>query len=175
MKKWLGRIVIGGIGVALLLLIIARVFSIHIQKIYRYDQQVGYLPPSNKDYHPTFTRCSDFPPYGSYSSYRTLYAKDKGAFKQYITSKFNRNGYTDNGLLNLRFLMNCKGDIGDLEINELDNNFNRKDLTDELVAELLALSFEDSHWTIPSDNPANDYYMYLIFRIENGKVTEILP
>ncbi len=42
-----------------------------------------------------------------------------------------------------------------------------------LVA-LKKLSFDPNNWD-PYIDKKHNYYMYLIYRIENGKVTEIIP
>ena len=103
--------------------------------------------------------------------------ENKGEFRRFIIQHFNNNNYKDNGLLNLRFLINCKGEIGDIEINELNFDFEPIALTDSLVQELMELAFLKDNWDVSRLRliEPNDYYMYLIFRIENGQMVDILP
>lgn len=56
----------------------------------------------------------------------------------------------------------------------MDLNLQPTDLNDELVNELKNLSFSPINWNPYLDDNHN-YYMHLTNRIENGKVTEIIP
>ena len=53
-------------------------------------------------------------------------------------------------------------------------NLQPTDLNDELVNELKILSFSPINWNPYLDDNYN-YYMHLTYRIDNGKVTEIIP
>ncbi|MEN1784393.1 MAG: hypothetical protein AAGF77_04560 [Bacteroidota bacterium] len=141
-----------------------------------YSQQIGYLSPSNPDISTNFKRCSNRPPIGTYSSANPyIFRESKGAFRKYILTHFDNTAYDDNGLLNLRFIVNCRGELGDVEVNELNNDFERTDLSDALVDQLKSLALQPKHWRGSQDENPIDFYMYLIFRIQNGAVVEILP
>lgn len=141
-----------------------------------YQDQVGFLPPSNKDWSINFKRCSNNVPIGHYSSTAPyIFRENKGKFRQFIFESFNNNTFNDDGLLVLRFIINCEGAIGDVEENELNFDFEKKNLNDSLVEQLKELSFKPENWNFNLTGKPLDYYMYLIFRIENGKVVEILP
>lgn len=143
---------------------------------YDYNDQVGYLSPQNEDWSKNFERCGIGLPLGFYSSPAPyIFKENKGKFRKFIMENFNDNNFKDNGLLNLRFLINCNGEIGDVEVNELDFDFERMDLDDALVYRLKELSFRKEHWNYRLKDEPSDYYMYLIYRLENGKVVEILP
>ncbi len=143
---------------------------------YNYEDQVGFLSPSNPDYSKGFKRCSPGLPFGFYSSSTpAIYKENKGKFRKFIYANFNENNFDDNGMLNLRFIINCNGEIGDVEVNELNRDFEKIDLNDLLVDQLKALSFRKDNWNFNLIEKPLDYYMYLIFRIENGKVVDILP
>ena len=141
-----------------------------------YKDQVGYLSPENKDWSPNFKRCSNKLPIGTYSSTAPyIFRENKGKFRKFIVENFNGNRFTDTGLLNLRFIINCKGDIGDIEVNQLNFDFEPIHLNNDLIDRLKRLSFRKENWKFDLTDKPFDYYMYLIFRIENGKVVEILP
>ena len=143
---------------------------------YEYKDQVGYLSPQNEDWSKNFKRCSTGLPIGFYSSPAPyIFNENKGKFRKFIIGNFNGNNFNDNGLLNLRFLINCHGEIGDIEVNELSYDFEPIDLNDDLVHRLKELSFRKEHWNYTLKDEPADFYMYLIYRIENGKVVEILP
>ena len=143
---------------------------------YNYKDQIGYLSPKNEDWSKNYERCSTGLPIGFYSSPAPfIFKENKGKFRKFITENFNDNQFKDSGLLNLRFLINCHGEIGDVEVNELNFDFERIDLDDALVHHLKELSFRKEHWNYTIREEPSDYYMYLIYRLENGKVVEILP
>ena len=77
-------------------------------------------------------------------------------------------------MLNLRFIINCKGEIGDMEVNQLNKDYQLTELNSDLVKEIIQLTVEKENWTI-SNNESQDYkYMYLICNLEDGKIVEIL-
>jgi len=67
-----------------------------------------------------------------------------------------------------------KGEVFLHETIELDHAYEAFDLNDSLVDQLTALSFRKENWNPFGDNK-NNYYMYLTYRIKNGKITEIIP
>lgn len=141
-----------------------------------YKDQVGYLPPSNKDHSEDFIRCNPNLPLGFYSSSGPyIYKGNKSKFRKFILDSFNNNDFDDNGILNLRFIINCHGEVGDIEVNELDYGFEKITMSNALVDKLKELAFKRENWNFNLVEKPMDYYMYLLFRIENGKVVEILP
>jgi len=137
---------------------------------------IGYLDPSYPDASENFKRCNDKLPIGFFhSSAPAIYKGGKPAFSNYILSNFSKNTYNDNGFLNLRFLINCKGKIGDIEINELNTDYEISSLNSELVNELSKLTFRKENWNSIETLDKRDTYMYIIYKIENGEITEILP
>ncbi len=143
----------------------------------KYPHQIGYLYPDNKDFSENFERCSEKKPIGFFDS-ATRYGVYKGGkrtFQKFILNNFKNEDYSDTGFLNLRFIINCKGEIGDMEINELDTNLERATLDKNLVDHIIDISVQKKHWHIMDLDEPRDTYMYLIYKIENGAITEILP
>ena len=137
---------------------------------------IGYLSPDNPDASPSFERCSEKLPIGFYHSAAPhIYNGGKYQFRKFIESNFPKKNYSDNGLLNFRFLIDCNGNIGDIETNQLNFDFEPIELNQDLVDELYQLSFRAENWNSLSIDEPRDIYMYLIYRIENGKVVEIIP
>ena len=63
-----------------------------------------------------------------------------------------------------------------MEIIELGTDYRPKKLSPELVDQLVSLSSKSENWKVAEyDDEPVDSYMYLIFKIEDGKVSEILP
>ncbi|WP_281541996.1 hypothetical protein [Maribacter aestuarii] len=141
-----------------------------------HEGHIGYLNPTNPDASSNFKRCSDKLPIGFYhSSASNIYKGGKPTFRKLIESSFSKEKYNDSGFLNFRFLIDCNGNIGDIETNELDVDLNPTKLDSNLVQELYKLSFIKENWNLVEAKEPRDMYMYLIYKIEDGKVVEIIP
>ena len=148
----------------------------NIDKKNEYLNHIGYLDSADPDFTADFERCSDSLPIGFYSSAAPhAYKGTKRTFVNYVHKNYKNQGFSDNGFLNLRFLINCDGNIGHMEVNELDEDYLSTDLNDEMVEQLIDLSANGENWRLPNRDKPYDVYMYLIYKIENGNITEILP
>lgn len=142
----------------------------------KYEGHIGYLNPDNPDISENFKRCSDNLPIGFYhSSAPYLYNGGKPVFRRFIQNNFSENSFTDNGYLNFRFLINCNGELGDVEINQLDTNLEIATLNQDLVSKLSKLTLKKENWSDIETKEVRDFYMYIIYKIENGQIVEILP
>jgi hypothetical protein len=57
-----------------------------------------------------------------------------------------------------------------------DYNYQEKNFNKEIVSQLLNITKEIENWEAFKRNEVPvDYYMYLIFKITDGQLTEILP
>lgn len=81
-----------------------------------------------------------------------------------------------NGFITIRFVVNCEGKTGLFRIQEMNENYEEKNFDQKLTKNLLDFTKKLDGW-IPKEYLGRkfDYYQYLTFKIENGKVTEILP
>ena len=149
-------------------------YNVNAQK---YPQYIGHLSTTEGNHE--FERCDENRLLGWYASaatYVPIYEGSKSTFRTYIQSNFSRTASTDNGFLSLRFIINCKGDVGAMEIQELDHNYQETRLAPNLVEQLVSLSSRTENWSVPDiDGVAVDSYMYLIYKIEDGEIVEILP
>ncbi len=112
---------------------------------------------------------------GDYSSAAPkIYQGSKYQFKERLFTSFNADKYKDNGYFNLRFYISNEGKVWLYEFNEMDFDFNPIHFSPGLKEELIELSFKQDNWNPYSEEDLN-YYMHLTYRIENGKITEIIP
>lgn len=91
--------------------------------------------------------------------------------------KENIQSPTDiNGYITIRFVVNCEGKTGIFRIKQVDENYKEKELDKNLSDQLLDFTKNLVGW-IPKEinGQKADYYQYLTFKIEHGKVSEILP
>lgn len=71
-------------------------------------------------------------------------------------------------------MINSQGEVFLHETIEMDLNLALSDLNDEMVKDLKKISFNTENWH-PYIDSHHNYYMYLTYRIENGKITEFTP
>ncbi len=142
----------------------------------KYPDYVGEIYIDKATRTTGFSLCKDEnKPHGFYSSAAPhIYKKNKLAFKEFIAQQYQNRNRDDNGYLNLRFHINCRDETGNLIINELNADLEPSNLNATLVEQLVDLSMRSENWRT-ANHPTLNYYMYLIFKIENGNVTEILP
>lgn len=82
----------------------------------------------------------------------------------------------ESGLVRIRFIVNCKGQTGRFRIISMDKNYREVKIDEKISDQLLTLTKELDGWKILSyKNKPLDYYQYLLFKIEKGKLIEILP
>ena len=115
---------------------------------------------------------------GAYQTYSSaapyVFKQSKYRFRQKLYNAVNDNGFSDSGYLTLRFFLNPKGEVILHEVIEMNLDLEKKDLEDALVTTIKTESFKPEHWMAYKDSIHN-YYMHLTYRIENGKITEIIP
>jgi hypothetical protein len=143
----------------------------------KYQYRIGYINPETSRYSIDFKLCNEEYIVGYYSSYAPqVYKNDKIAFRNFIRDNYQNKDYKDTGFLNLRFHINCEGQVGNVEVNELDQDLELTNLNKELVQQLINLSINKNNWnSFEYEGKQFDTYMYLIFKLENGNVHEILP
>ena len=105
------------------------------------------------------------------------YKGEKIALQEEIFSKFKAMIDTSqNGLIRIRFIVNCKGETDRFRIISMDENYNEKKFSINITEQLLLICKELKGW-LPKklDGKEVDYYQYLIFKINRGNLIEILP
>lgn len=142
----------------------------------KYSHHVGYIDPtSSHQVVADFSLCGEKQVVGSYQSAAPrIYRGSKHVFRKFILANYKNEGFSDSGLLNLRFHINCHGQVGNVEINELDTDFNKASFSKALVDQVMALAFRPENWEMFRGEHYN-YYMYLNFNIKDGNIIEITP
>lgn len=83
---------------------------------------------------------------------------------------------SETGLIRIRFIVNCKGETGRFRILSMDSLYKKKEFDKKIIDQLLNITKKLAGWKILSErSKPHDYYQYLIFKIENGDIKEILP
>ncbi|PKG43623.1 hypothetical protein [Psychroflexus sp. MES1-P1E] len=95
--------------------------------------------------------------------------KFKSNFKQ-VTDK------EQNGLIRIRFVVNCEGKADRFRILQSDYNYQEIQFDKRIITQLTNITKGIESWQILyRDEVLIDYYMYLIIKITDGEITEILP
>lgn len=144
-----------------------------------YKNYIGYIDQENTLLNDKYKLCGDGYIQRTYNGAALeAYTVNKKHFRDQLNTTFNNNEYTDSGYLNFRFLVNCEGNAGWFEIIEMNLDLVEQKLNPKLVDELLKFTSNSKHWNIlryTKDNTPYNYYNYISYRIENGKITEIIP
>jgi hypothetical protein len=135
-----------------------------------------YIDPTNALLCDDFEICDENYILQYYNPERATYSKGKNGLRNFILSNYKNKNYTDSGYLNIRFIINCKGEAGCYVIHENDLNLEPKTFTKDLKDQLFVLTTQLKKWNPNFVHSLDrDSYMYISYRIENGNITEILP
>lgn len=81
-----------------------------------------------------------------------------------------------NGMLTFRFVVNCEGKAGRFTVDGVDFMYQPIKFEQETIDHLYAILRKLEVWRpVVIREEARDAYFYITFKIENGKITDILP
>lgn len=105
------------------------------------------------------------------------YRGEKLAIIETFKAKYKPVGINnETGLVRIRFIVNCKGETGRYRTIGMNTLYQKKEFDSRIIDQLLNITKNLSGWKVFSDNSKSyDYYQYLIFKIEDGNIKEILP
>lgn len=145
----------------------------------KYDRHVGDIAFDQKLDQPGFELCNGDANVKQYFNMGMglQFEGDKKA----IDTKFRNTykpvqGKNQNGWIRIRFIVNCKGEAGRFRVLEADGNYQPVKFSKEISSQLLEITKNLKGWKAMryKDEPV-DYYQYLLFKLEDGQITEILP
>lgn len=96
-----------------------------------------------------------------------MYSLKKIFFDEYI----NQNIKNQSGMIRIQFIVNCNGEIDRFRMISSDKNYNSILFDKKITSQLLAITKSLKGWGAKNI----DYYQYLIFKIKDGNLIEILP
>ena len=141
-----------------------------------FEHASHYIDPETALLNEGFTVCNENRIAQYYNTPELPYPKGKNGFRDYINLAYVNNNYSDSGYLNIRFIINCEGEVGRFVIHENNLDLEPNAFNEDLKSQLFKLTSEIKGWKpiVLYDN-VRDSYMYVSYRIENGEITEIIP
>lgn len=142
-----------------------------------YKNYIGYIDQENALLNDAHKLCDQGNLYYTYNGAGLkAYSNNKKKFRERLAQQYKPENFSDSGYLNYRFLVNCDGNPGWFEIIQMDLNLKEKQLDPNMVKALLTFTSNPENWnSLEIEDTAINYYMYVSYRIENGKVTEVIP
>lgn len=149
-----------------------------VPKDSKYLSMVGDIAHDPKLDDPNFTLCDE----KNTKQYHNLneemqyegekYALDNTFFTQYKAT----DGAKDSGMIRIRFMVNCKGETGRFRLISSRYDYKEKQFDKAITDQLMTITKSLTGWKILSDKTGpKDYYQYLIFKMTDGQIKEILP
>ncbi len=143
-----------------------------------YPLQVGDIYFDSKIDDPNFKLCDEDRVFQYYNFGKgLLYNGEKLKLNEHFIDGLKITEQKDeSGFLTIRFIVNCEGKTGRFRVQGMNNDYKEKIFNKDLTNQLLSLTKQLDGWLVGEDEGKTfDYYQYLTFKIENGKLIEIMP
>ncbi|MCB0488244.1 MAG: hypothetical protein KDC99_07200 [Cyclobacteriaceae bacterium] len=145
---------------------------------FEYPLQVGDITFDPEVDDPSFKLCDEERVLQYYNFGKGLqYKGEKPAINEYFLKSVPISGASDDtGYLTLRFVVNCGGKTGRFRVLGIDQGYSEREFSADLTSKLLKATRQLDGWVVGEyDGRVFDYYQYLTFKIERGKLIEVLP
>ena len=106
------------------------------------------------------------------------YVGEKIALEKEIHEKYApKNLKGESGLIRIRFIVNCKGETDRFRLISMDTDYHPKTFDKSITEQLIEITKSLKGWKpkLYEDSDYIDYYQYLIFKLKDGHITQILP
>ena len=143
-----------------------------------YPNTIGDIEFDSKLDNKDFDLCGETFKYSyQYFSGGLEYVGEKIAIETELKKKYNSKVVkSETGSVRIRFIVNCNGDTDRFRIIAMDEYYNEKVIDKSITDQLLKITKELKGWKVKKYKDAGiTYYQYLIFKIKNGQIIEILP
>ena len=169
------------------LIIISFLFSIlsscqfekKVEEKKEYLRHVGDIEYDDKTDNSNFKICSGEDSILQYFNLEKgpVYSGEKSKILNLFKSKYKPITNKDqNGLIRIRFVVNCEGKSGRFRVLQSDYNYKEIEFDKRVVNQLTDITKGIENWEVLYLSEYTvDYYMYLIFKISDGQIIEILP
>jgi len=144
-----------------------------------YLRWVGDTEVDDKTDDPSFKLCSQEDKIKQYFHIGEgpMYKGEKPHLVRFFKDNFETlPGHNQDGLIRVRFVVNCEGKAGRFRLLQSDFEYNEITFDKKITSQLIQITSEVEKWQkVFLGEDGVDYYTYLIFKINDGQITEILP
>ncbi|NUO00787.1 MAG: hypothetical protein HUU01_09235 [Saprospiraceae bacterium] len=144
----------------------------------KYLRMVGDIAFDPKEDDPDFELCNE----AKAKQYHNFnqgfqYQGEKQALKKVFAEAYRSKKMPgETGLIRIRFLVNCQGKTGRFRMMGMNENYEPKTFHTSISKQLLQITRNLSGWKLlPNEQSPEDYYQYLIFKLKDGQLIEIMP
>ena len=111
-----------------------------------------------------------------YAFNEKCFTGEKAAINRYFEENYLSTNTKESGWIRIRFIVNCRGEAGRFRLLAMDNEYQKTSFSPGITQQLLILTKALNGWkSMEANQVVRDYYQYLIFKIENGELVEIMP
>ena len=104
------------------------------------------------------------------------YEGEKTALRKRFKEAYLPVETAQSGWIRIRFIVNCQGQTGRFRMIGSDLDYQEQTFDERITGQLLKITQSLDGWAVLSKNgKPRDYYQYLIFKINNGNLIDILP
>ncbi len=113
----------------------------------------------------------------NYNGIGLMYEGEKPTLIKHFIDNYSSNKIVgETGFITIRFIINCEGKAGRFRPSEMGMDLQEKKFNAEITKGILEATKKATGW-IPHviEGNAYDYYQYLIFKLKDAQIIEILP
>ncbi len=112
-----------------------------------------------------------------YAFNEKVFKGEKSALIRYFKKRYRIIPEANqSGLIRIRFIVNCRGEAGRFRLLAMNSDYQKVAYADDITDQLLSLIKNFKGWKpMQAGAKMRDYYQYLIFKIANGELIEIMP
>lgn len=105
-----------------------------------------------------------------------LYKDGKPAIDSAFAKNYRPVNSSESGLVRIRFVVNCKGEADRYRLLTADLNYQPSEIDQRITDQLMKITKSLDGWETKyiRERPV-DYYQYLLFKIEDGQIINIMP
>ncbi|RXR30100.1 hypothetical protein EQG68_11760 [Flavobacterium piscinae] len=166
----------------LFLLLLSFTFSCHCNRDIhqpKYLRWVGDIEYNDKLDNSNFKICNGEENVLQYFSTAEgpVYFGEKSVLLEIFKTKYSpKYDSSQNGLIRIRFIVNCEGKADRFRMIQSNFDYEEFEFNTKITTQLLVITRSIEKWEVLyQDNVPVDYYKYLIFKIKNGQIDQILP
>lgn len=143
-------------------------------------KRMAYIDPSHTlDDNSDFKICNEEIQIGDYYNCENQgqLKGGKGTWKRILKKELNpKKLKEESGYLTFRFVINCNGEVGRFVTEEADLDFQKKKFDKETISHFFEMVAKQKDWVACNARGTSyDSYAYVIFKLKDGNVIEILP